>query len=158
MSIITRIANRLGFEQRTNGDNYWSNFAAMQSGPVNALTAQGVSAVYACVGAISETVASLPLILFKRDGEDRTRATDHPLYKVLHDQPNEHQTALEFREWMMAAVLLRGNAYAKIIRGYDGQVRELLPMSPDRVTVLRVSNPICASMVARLSLGSTVRK
>jgi len=138
MSLITRIANTLGFEKRANGDNYWENFSTLQSGPVNAATAQGVSAVYACVGAISETVASLPLILFKRTGEDRTRATDHPLYRVLHDQANEQQTALEFREWMMAAVLLRGNAYAKIIRGNDGQVRELLPMSPDRTTVLRV--------------------
>lgn len=138
MSVIQRLASRLGFERRSNGDNYWSNFAALQSGPVNANTAQGVSAVYACVGAISETVASLPLILFRRDGEDRQRATDHPLYRVLHDQANEQQTALEFREWMMAAVLLRGNAYAKIIRGNDGQVRELLPMAPDRVTVLRV--------------------
>ena len=133
MSIIQRIGHALGLERRSNGDNYWSNFAALQTGPVNANTAQGVSAVYACVGAISETVSSLPLILFKRDGEDRQRATDHPLYSALHDQANEHQTALEFREWMMAAVLLRGNAYAKIIRRYDGQVSALLPLSPDRV-------------------------
>jgi len=142
MSIIQRIANRLGFEQRTNGDNYWETFAAMQTGPVNAKTAQSVSAVYACVGAVSETVASLPLILFKRDGEDRQRATDHPLYRVLHDQANDQQTALEFRELMMASVLLRGNAYAKIQRRYDGQVTALLPMSPDRVTVLRVGDKL----------------
>ncbi|WPC65271.1 phage portal protein [Rhodoferax ferrireducens] len=143
MSIIQRIATRLGYEQRAaGGDPYWSNFASLQSGPVNATTAQGVSAVYACVSAISETVASLPLILFKRAGEDRQRATDHPLYAVLHDQANEQQTALEFREWMQAAVLLRGNAYAKIIRRNDGQVSELLPMSPDRVTVLRVGDKL----------------
>jgi HK97 family phage portal protein len=60
------------------------------------------------------------------------------LFRVLHDQANEQQTALEFREWMMASVLTRGNAYAKIIRRYDGQVSELLPLSTDRVTVLRV--------------------
>ena len=142
MSLITRIANTLGFERRANGDNYWETFAAMQSGPVNATTAQSVSAVYACVGAISETVASLPLILFKREGEDRQRATDHPLYRVLHDQANEQQTALEFREWMMASVLLRGNAYAKIQRRYDGQVTALLPTSPDRVSVLRVGDKL----------------
>ena len=140
MGLITRIASTLGFERRANGDAYWENLSALQSGPVNAATAQGVSAVYACVGAISETVASLPLILFKRDGEDRQRATDHPLYKVLHDQANDQQTALEFREWMMASVLLRGNAYAKIVRRYDGQVTALLPMSPDRITVLRVGD------------------
>lgn len=141
MNLIQRIGKALGREQRASGDYYWEGFAALHnSGSVNAHTAQSVSAVYACVSAIAETTASLPLILFKRDGEDRTRATDHPLYSVLHDQPNEHQTALEFREWMQAAVLLRGNAYARIIRGYDGQVRELLPLSPDRVAVLRVGD------------------
>lgn len=138
MNIITRLAGALGFEKRVSGgDPYWSNFASLQTGPVNPTTAQGVSAVYACVNAISETTASLPLILFKRKGDDRERASDHPLYSVLHDQANEQQTALEFREWMQACVLLRGNAYAKILRGLDGQVRELLPLSPDRVTVLR---------------------
>ena len=140
MSLINRIASTLGFERRANGDPYWENFASLQTGPVNAATAQSVSAVYACVGAISETVASLPLILFKRDGEDRQRAVDHPLYRVLHDQANDQQTALEFREWMMASVLLRGNAFAKIVRRWDGQVSALLPMSPDRVSVLRVGD------------------
>jgi hypothetical protein len=101
MNLITRIAGALGFERRVSGgDPYWSNYKALRTGPVNPATAQGVSAVYACVNAISETTASLPLILFKRKGEDRDRATDHPLYSVLHDQANENQTALEFREWM----------------------------------------------------------
>lgn len=142
MSLLTRIASSLGFEKRTAGDLYWQNFAALQSGPVNATTAQGVSAAYACVSAIAETTASLPLILFRRNGDDRERATDHPLYSVLHDQANEQQTALEFREWMQACVLLRGNAYARIVRGWDGQVRELIPLSPDRVQVLRVGEKI----------------
>jgi HK97 family phage portal protein len=143
MNIITRVASALGFERRVSGgDPYWSNYAALRSGPVNPTTAQGVSAVYACVNAISETTASLPLILFRRKGDDRERASDHPLYSVLHDQANEQQTALEFREWMQSCVLLRGNAFAKIIRGNDGQVRELLPLSPDRVTVMRVGSKL----------------
>lgn len=142
LNIITRIAGALGFERRADGDPYWENYAALRTGPVNANTAQGVSAVYGCVSAISETVASLPLILFRRMGEGREPATDHPLYKVLHDQANEHQTALEFREWMQACVLLRGNAYARIIRGFDGQVSELLPVHPDRVSVVRVNGRI----------------
>jgi len=141
MSLITRLANRLGFERRADGDNYWTNFATLRSaGAVTAASAQGVSAVYACVQAIAETTASLPLILYRRAGDDRQRATDHPLYRVLHDQANDQMTALEFRESMQAAVLLRGNAYAKIIRGNDGQVTALLPLSPDRVTVLRVGD------------------
>lgn len=144
MSLLSRALGALGLERRASmrGDPYWSNFSALRSGPVNASTAQGVSAVYACVGAISETVSSLPLILFKRNGDDRERAADHPLYRVLHDIANPEQTALEFREYMQACILLRGNAYARIVRGYDGQVRELWPLPPDRVSVLRVGEKL----------------
>lgn len=139
MSITTRLLNAIGLERRTDTfDTYWPNFSSLRTGTVNPATAQGVSAVYACVQAISETVASLPLILFQRTGDDRERATDHPLYRVLHDQANPEQTALEFRELMQANVLLRGNAFARIVRGLDGQVTELWPINPDRMKVLRV--------------------
>ena len=83
-SLISRLTSALGYEKR-NSDPYWSNILSLQSGTVNATTAQSVSAVYACVQAIAETTASLPLILYRRKGDDRERAVDHPLYKVLHD-------------------------------------------------------------------------
>lgn len=144
MSIITRALSAIGLERRSvsGGDPYWNNFASLNNGTVNATTAQGVSAVYACVSAVAETVASLPLILYKRDGEGRSPADSHPLYRVLHDQANDHQTALEFRELMQSWVLLKGNAFARIVTGNDGQVRALLPMSPDRVQVLRVGDKL----------------
>lgn len=141
MKIIDRALGALGLERRsTNPNDPWASFNALRTGPVNDKTAQGVSAVYACVQAISETTASLPLILFRRKDDDRERASDHPLYRVLHDQANPEQTALEFREYMQAAVLLRGNAFARIVRGWDGQVRELWPVSPDRMSVLRLDS------------------
>ena len=139
MSIITRALSLVGLERRsTIGVNGWPLVPA--AGAVTPATAQGVSAVYACVQAISETTASLPLILFKRNGDDRERASDHPLYRVLHDQANPEQTALEAREYMQACVLLRGNAFARLVRGYDGQVRELWPLNPDNVTVQRTAS------------------
>lgn len=139
MSIITRIKSAIGLEQRsTLGVNGWP--VPISASAVTPTTAQGVSAVYACVQAIAETTASLPLILFKRNGDDRERASDHPLYRVLHDQANPEQTALEAREYMQAAVLLRGNAFARIVRGWDGQVRELWPLNPDNVQVQRTSS------------------
>lgn len=122
-------------------DRYWSNFAASRTAAVTPARAESVSAVYACVAAISETIASLPLVLYKRtDADGRERASNHPLYRVLHDRPNEIQTALEFREQMQAAVLLRGNAYARIVTGYDGQVRELIPVPPGRMTVVELDS------------------
>ena len=139
MSIITRIKSAIGLEERAVlGVNGWP--VPLSATSVTPTTAQGVSTVYACVQAIAETTASLPLILFRRgDDGDRERASDHPLYRVLHDMANPEQTALEFREYMMAAVLLRGNAFARIVRSWDGQVRELWPLNPDNVTVQRTA-------------------
>lgn len=146
MNIIQRLLGRL--EQRSANVS-WQGAAILRSGGSAPGQAESLSTVYACVSAISETIASLPLILYRRtDGEGRERASDHPLYKVLHDSPNELQTALEFREMMQAAVLLRGNAYAEIRRGYDGQVRALLPLPADRVTVLKLDNGRLAYDVA----------
>lgn len=141
MTLMQRVLNRLGYERRDASDPYWANYASLRGSGVTPARAESVSAVYACVSAISETIATLPLTLYKRTGDDgREKAKDHPLYKVLHDSPNPNQTALEFREQMQASVLLRGNAYAEIVRGYDGQVRELIPLQTDRVNVLVLEN------------------
>jgi len=141
--MLTKMLSRLGYERRSTnqapgGDSYWQDFASLRTGPVNPQTAQGVSAVFACVAAISETVATLPLHLYRDTGTSREKARNHPLYRVLHDQPNPEQTAMEFREMMTASVLLQGNAFARIVRGSDGQVRELWPLS--NVQVLRLGN------------------
>lgn len=144
MNLISRLAGAMGYEKRSSlASNTFRHFTDMRATAVTAASAQGVSAVFACVSAIAETTASLPLILFRRkEGDDREVARDHPLYKVLHDMANPQMTALEAREFLQASVLLRGNAYARIVRGYDGQVRELWPLSPDKVSVLRVGDAI----------------
>lgn len=126
-------------ETRAAPDPSWENMRALvPSGPINSTTAQGVAAVYACVAAISETVATLPLHLYRDTDGTREKARSHPLYRVIHDQPNPEQTSMEFRELMTAQVLLTGNAFARIVRGSDGQVRELWPLSD--VSVLRLNN------------------
>lgn len=131
----------IGLEQRNAPNPSWDGAALLRGGSTAPGKAESLSAVYACVSAISETIASLPLILYRRtDDEGRERAKDHPLYRVLHDQPNDLQTALEFREMMQAMVLLRGNAHAEIKRGPDGQVRSLTPLPGDRVTTLQLEN------------------
>lgn len=108
-----------------------------QSGQVvNPETAMRVSAVYACIRVLAETVAQLPLIVYRRlpDGQGKERATDHPLWKLLHDAPNRWQTSFEFREMFMGHLCLRGNAYALKSRA-RGRLRELIPLHPDRVQV-----------------------
>lgn len=141
MSLIERALSALGLEKRSDVfDTYWTNFTALRTGAVTPATAESLSTVLACVSAVAETIASLPLVLYQRSADGRERMPGHPLYKVLHDAPNERQSALEFRELMTANMLMRGNAYARIVRGNDGQVRQLIPIHNDRVAVLDLDN------------------
>lgn len=95
------------------------------------------SAVYACVRVLAETIASLPLHVYKRLARGKEKATDHYLYPILHDAPNPEMTSFEFRETMMGHLCLRGNAYAEKVYDRAGRIKELWPLNPDRVTVAR---------------------
>lgn len=101
-------------------------------------TALTLDAVWACARLVSQTIATLPLPLYERDDQGRSRvAPQHPLYRVLHDRPNAEMTAVEFWQAMFACKLLWGNGYAEIVRGAGNRVIALLPMRPDRVQVTR---------------------
>jgi HK97 family phage portal protein len=73
-----------------------------------------LSAVWACVRLLAETISTLPLGLYERmPNGDRRAATEHPLYELLHNQPNADMTAQTFWEVIIASLLLRGNAFAE---------------------------------------------
>ena len=103
-------------------------------------SAMRTSAVYACVKILAETVASLPLHLYKKNGDKKVKAEEHPLFSCLYELPNGETTSFNFREVMMTALLLWGNAYARIIRDKAGYVKELWYLRPDLMTVSRDQN------------------
>ena len=104
---------------------------------VDELRALQTSAVYACVKILAETVASLPLHLYKKcKGGKSEMAEQHPLFSCLYEIPNEEMTSFEFREMMMTSLLLWGNAYARKIRR-NGHVTELWYLKPNLMTVER---------------------
>ena len=97
-----------------------------------------ISAVYACVKVIAETIASLPLVLLKElSNGDNEKAKQHPLYSVLHDSPNSEMTSFTFREMLMTNLLLWGNGYALIKRDANGHVVELYPLKSKNMVVER---------------------
>ena len=103
-------------------------------------TSMQIAAVYACVRIIAESVAGLPLHLYRyRDGK-KEKAIDDPLYTLLHDEPNPEMTSYTFRETMMTHLLLSGNAYAQKIRNQRGELIALYPLMPNQMTVLRDQN------------------
>lgn len=104
---------------------------------VNEFTAMQTTAVYACVRILSETLAALPLQLYRYTAGGKERVYDHPLYHLLHDEPNPEMTSFIFRETLMSHLLIWGNAYAQIIRDRLGRVQGLYPLRPDKMTVCR---------------------
>lgn len=102
---------------------------------VNDETARTVAAWYAGIRVISEDVASLPLIVYRRDGRKRDRATDSPFYRLLHDAPNPEMTSFVFREVMQSHLLSWGNAYAEKEVNAQGRTIALWPLRPDRMEV-----------------------
>lgn len=93
--------------------------------------AMQLSAVYSCVRVLSEDMAKLPLLVYRRLPKGKERATDHWLTRLL-DQPNQWQTGFEFREMQQAHIELCGNFYA-IKTVVKNEVRELLPVPPTRI-------------------------
>ena len=100
---------------------------------VNPQTAMQSAAVYSCVKVLAESIGMLPINLYKASGKSLVLADDHPLYYLLHDQPNDYQTIVEFLEMLVISLCLRGNAYAWINRTRSGRVVELIPLHPDMV-------------------------
>ena len=99
-----------------------------------------MSTVYACVRVIAETIASLPLHVYEVTGKGDMKATEHPLYHVLHDEPNLEMTSFILRETMLSHLLLWGNSYCQIIRSGRTQVIGLYPLMPDHMEVDRDSS------------------
>ena len=124
------------------GSRYSFFFGSTSAGkPVNEQTAMQMTAVYSCVRILSETLAGLPLHIYQyNDSGGKEKHLKHPLYKLLHDEPNPEMTSFAFRETLMSHLLLWGNAYAQIIRNARGEVVALYPLMPNKMTVDRDSN------------------
>lgn len=93
-----------------------------------------ISTVWACVQLLSGIIASLPIFVYRDIGNGRRDlARDTTLWSLLHDSPNARMTPMEFWTAMLLNLLLRGNAYARIDRGANGEAYALWPMSADQV-------------------------
>jgi HK97 family phage portal protein len=141
MSILTRLIEPRATLENPATPLSWQNLAdalglttAVTGKAVTPSTALQLTAVYACITLISETMGSLPLILYKRLQRGKDRAVDHPLYTVLHDLPNPEITSIDFRSLVQAHILLYGHGYAELIRNGAGNIKQLWPIPPWLVT------------------------
>lgn len=126
-------------QNRTIGSGYAFYMGGTTSGKVvTERSAMQMTAVYSCVRILAEAVAGLPLHLYRyRDDGGKEKAIGHPLYLLLHDEPNPEMSSFVFRETLMTHLLLWGNAYAQIIRNGKGEVVALYPLMPNKMSVDR---------------------
>lgn len=121
------------------GSRYSFFFGGTSAGKmINEHTAMQMTAVYSCVRILAETVAGLPLHVYQyNESGGKEKYIKHPLYRLLHDEPNPEMTSFAFRETLMSHLLLWGNAYAQVIRNARGEVVALYPLIPGKMTVDR---------------------
>ena len=127
---------------RSTWGNFWFNPTPMRSGgQVTADSALQLSAVYACVRVLTDSFSTLPFHMYRlRADGGKTQIRDHWLYRLFAKRPNDYQNPMEFRSMMMGHLALRGNAFAQIVSGRDGDVADLHPIHPDRVTIEMLSS------------------
>ena len=129
-------------QNRTAGSSYAFYTGGTTAGKaVTERSAMQMTAVYSCVRILAEAVAGLPLHVYKyTNSGGNEKAIDHPLYRLLHDEPNPEMSSFVFRETLMTHLLLWGNASAQVIRNGKNEVVALYPLMPNKMTVERDSN------------------
>lgn len=120
-------------------DDFWFRdyYPMSTSGvAVNSDSAMRMTTFYACVKLISESLAQLPLVVYRRISDKRKeKAYNYYLYRLLHSQPNKWQTSFEWREMMQANKIIYGNAYSEIITSGNGVITALIPRHPERISI-----------------------
>jgi HK97 family phage portal protein len=120
---------------RLTDGSFWKGFFGFGTHAgktVNTHTVLNLDAAWACVKLVSETVGTLPCVVYKADGATVDKA--HALYELVHDAPNINNTAVEFWEAVALSLLLHGNAYAE--KKYIG----------DRLVALDLLHPLCVAV------------
>lgn len=138
MGVIAGLMRRQELEERSSLSGLAELWNLVGGGvSVTKESALTYSAVYAAIRVLAESVAMLPLLLYRKlpDGR-KERATDHPLYEILHIQPNENMSSFQWRETGMLHLGTWGNFYNQIISNRKGEVLSLVPLDPEQMELM----------------------
>lgn len=131
---------RADSDDRSPWGSFWFEpvtVRSMSGARISSESAMRLSAVYACVRILSESMASLPFILYRpSDGQGKIEVHDHWLYRLFRVRPNRFQNPFEWREMLMGHLALRGNAFCRIVSNADGEITDLIPIHPDRISLV----------------------
>ena len=142
---LRRVFGNIGSTGQQEGIQYTQPFVKVyeRTPDIGIDGALQVSAVWASIELLSDNLASLPLFVYEREtGKNghKTLARGTALWVLLHQTPNNMHTPMEFWQYMVMNYLLRGNAYARLIRNSLGEVISMTPLSADQVEVERLTD------------------
>jgi len=146
MSLLEKWLGKSEERQHPSVHNGWENIfgGATSTFAGVEVTVEGAMAsavVYACVRVLSESLAMLPLPVYRRlPNGGKERATNHPLYSILHDSPNPEMTSFEWRELAIQHCATWGNHFSEIETAANGRPIGLWPLRPDRMIGLQRVN------------------
>lgn len=99
-----------------------------------------IASVFTCVRIISESIAMLPINIYKIVNGEKELAVKHPLYKIFRHKPNPNDTPVEFMEKLISDLAMSGNCYCYIVRGLGGAVQELWPINSANMHLERMAD------------------
>lgn len=137
---IKRSIKKWLFPDNAYGVGNYNDFSVIKDKSVAVLNpnvALTYSTIFACVRVIAETIATLPLFLYKVKGNNKVKAREHNLYSILHDAPNLECTSVSFFESLITQILLTGNGFAEIIKDNFNNILELHILDANKIRVYR---------------------
>lgn len=142
--VKSALLNWLGVPISLTTGTFWEEwFGTSSSGKVvTADKAIQLSAVWACVRLLSESISTLPLKIYVRQPDgSRKAATDHPAYSVLCRRPNSEMTPSRFMLMVVASICLRGNAFIEK-KFIANRMVSLVPLLPQNMVVKRLTTGV----------------
>ena len=156
IDVIGYLKSLLGIEKKSAEGGYELLTGGMMptaSGvPVSPESAMRCGPAFACIRIIGETLQQLPVHLYRRNGDDRERATDHPVYPLVTRAANDWTPASEFRLVLGTHLAAHGNAFAWINRDTSGRPVEMIPLDPRTVSVRQ--HPVTMAPVYTITAGA----
>jgi HK97 family phage portal protein len=146
MSLIGRLAERSTSTLAKPASWFSSMFGGTSSSGVSVTQERALqhTTVYTCVKIVSESMASLPISVYRLKNKNgktlKEKAYDHPLFNILHDEPNDDMTSFTWMQVILVYLLLRGNHYSQIIRNNAGSIVGIYPLAHDKMTVVRLDS------------------
>lgn len=139
MSLMTRMAGLLGYEKRAD-DPSWAALAPNvgASSAMSVRAAENLSTVLACSTVIANSLGCIPALVYRREGENRIEAANHPLLRLTRLGVTDEMTWPDFVEHLVASALLTGNGLAEILRSANGSLSGLRFIPWSWVTVAQL--------------------